>query len=273
LLHIGERRPALFQGVGQRLRRQAVRQAVLLRCWYEGHPVPDHPTSPGENSRVLPPSFPRVPDEQIADPSRRRRKLYDGDPLLPRLGDFGSALLRESLHDLDEPAELQELGVALFLDRPLGLFKRPGEPDSTPLLSYEAFSRSIAERRLAFLAEKFTDLATAADWQRWRETLHSGLPIQGLPVQPSPIPPRPGVASLADALRVADDFLLLRTTRRSAREFLDYFGLAARFPDERLLIVGGSAIGKAPGIVCVYDAALSQRLELTFDAAAGLNGV
>src|SRR5262245_19185498 len=37
-----------------RLRRRALRQACFLRRFYEGHPVPDEPTSPGENTRVLP---------------------------------------------------------------------------------------------------------------------------------------------------------------------------------------------------------------------------
>ena len=39
--------------------------------------------------------------------------------------------------------------MAVFLDRPLGVVKQPGEVDRTPLLSYDAFSRSIAARRLA----------------------------------------------------------------------------------------------------------------------------
>jgi len=53
--------------------------------------------------------------------------------------------------DLQEPEELQELGTAVFLDRPLGALKHPGEPDCTPLLSYQAFSRFIARTRLRFL--------------------------------------------------------------------------------------------------------------------------
>ncbi len=58
-----------------------------------------------------------------------------------------------SIADLATPNELRELGVALFLDRPLGAFKAPGEPDQTPILAYEAFSRSIAGRRLDSIAE------------------------------------------------------------------------------------------------------------------------
>ena len=44
--------------------------------------------------------------------------------------------------------ELRELGTALYLDRPLGVYKEPAEVDRTPLLSYEAFSLTIAEARL-----------------------------------------------------------------------------------------------------------------------------
>jgi hypothetical protein len=36
-------------------------------------------------------------------------------------------------------------------DRPLGIARRPGEVDRTPLLTYEAFSKSIARERLAAL--------------------------------------------------------------------------------------------------------------------------
>ena len=52
-----EERPSLFEGSpaddsgggGQkRLRRRALRQGWILRGQYEGHPVPDAPTSPGE---------------------------------------------------------------------------------------------------------------------------------------------------------------------------------------------------------------------------------
>ena len=78
----------LFLGetANKRLRRRALRQAWLIRRRYEGWPVPDLPTSPGENNRVLPPSHPRVPEEQILQPSRRTRRLYADDPLPSHLG-------------------------------------------------------------------------------------------------------------------------------------------------------------------------------------------
>src|SRR5262249_25790696 len=90
-----ERQPDLFlsagadaegEGLRKRLRR-ALRQAVLLRRRYEGHLVPDTPTSPGENMRILPPPHVRVPEEQIYYPHRRTRRLYDGDPRDRHLGD------------------------------------------------------------------------------------------------------------------------------------------------------------------------------------------
>lgn len=280
LLDLAERQPALFtSGEGVRLRRRAVRQAILLRLRYEGHAVPDLPTSPGENSRVLPPAYPRVPEEQITDPGKRHRKLFDDDPLLPWLSVQGRELLRAAVADLDHPAELQELGLALFLDRPLGIFKRPGEPDATPLLSYETFSRTVAHHRLQFLRERLDELAEPARWQAWPERLTGELPRQGLPLKPTPLPIRPGVASLADAVRVADDFVLLRTTRRSADEFLacyDWAPLVERLnldclaSGHRLLIVGGVFVGKPLGTVLVYDDGLHLRVELVADRRGAL---
>ena len=62
-----ERHPELLAGSGKeaRSRRRALRQGWLIRRFYEGHLVPDAPTSPGENNRVLPGHPPRVPEEQI----------------------------------------------------------------------------------------------------------------------------------------------------------------------------------------------------------------
>ena len=57
-----ERTPELFSGEPGRLRRRALRQAWVVRRRYEGHPVPDIPTSPGEHVRVFPEGYPRVPE-------------------------------------------------------------------------------------------------------------------------------------------------------------------------------------------------------------------
>ena len=160
-LTILERSPELFLDAAddgqpvqrqKRIRRRALRQGWLLRRRYEGHAVPDLPTSPGENRRVLPPSHPRVPEEQITQPARRSRQLYGGDPLLARLGPQALAVLRQSFNDLEHADEWRELGLAVFLDRPLGIGKAANEPDGTLLLSAEAFSASIARERLHALA-------------------------------------------------------------------------------------------------------------------------
>ena len=154
-LGLVEAYPELFQrdepeseslGLVLRLRRQSLRRGWLLRRFYEDHSVPDAPTSPGEHTRVLPPPHIRVPEEQILQTAKRRRRLFAGDPLTR--GSIALGVLRRSLADLEQPAELANLGAAVFIDRPLGVFKAPAEPDLTPLLAYCAISPSIAARRL-----------------------------------------------------------------------------------------------------------------------------
>src|SRR5262249_20558071 len=215
----------------KRIRRRALRQSWLLRRFYEGLPVPDAPTSPGENLRILPPPYARVPEEQIVVPERRTKRLYADLPQLP-VGDQGRKALCQSIADLQYAEELQELGTALFLDRPLGVFKPPGEPDQTLLLSYEAFSRSIANRRLQLLAEQLEEAGRGTDLTGHQRTLRDALPIEGLPLRATGRSQSPGTVSLDDALRVADDFLLVRMTRQTARDFLaqfDFTRLAKRF--------------------------------------------
>src|SRR5205823_14379155 len=179
--------PELF-AEGERLRRRGLRFGLLLREEYRGHPVPDAPTSPGENARVLPPPFARVPDDQIFAPMMRRRHLFADE--VP--GDHDR--LRELLRDLDDPRELVELGTALFLDRPLGGWKQPGEPDQTLLMAHVLFSRSIALRRGQQLARHEGLLPDAAAVKRWTTRLESQ-PADGLPLTRAGPPPRPGVAS------------------------------------------------------------------------------
>jgi len=253
----------------KRIRRRAARMGILLRWQYEGHPVPDVPTSPGENLRVLPAPFGRVPEEQIVDPTRRDRKLF-AEPLA--LTELGQMLLRQGSADLEHAVELRELGTALFLDRPLGIHKRPGEPDRTLLLSYVAFSPSIAERRLDFLTERFQDAGLRDHAQRLRAPCLAG----GLAIQPSGLPPRPGVVSLDDALRVASDFVLLRTTRHTVEDFLAAYDIAALvtpleigdlLKSPRLLVVASANLpGKRPGLLCIFDQSGQQQLEIEIDA-------
>lgn len=281
-----ERRPELFfannndtteDARAKRFRRRGLRQGWLLRQQYQGHPVPDLPTSPGENARVLPPEFPHVSEEQIVNPLKRTRTLF-GDALLQtKLTPTGAKILRQSVDDLEQPAELQELGMALFLDRPLGAFKHPAEPDQTVLLSYEAFSRSLAERRLAALAENLGLLSN--DQKAASASGLQTLTVPGMPLQPCQGPVRPGVPSLQDAFKVAKDFVLLRTTRRAAADFLAQYDVAPLrallpidwlTPEKRLLIAGsGSVRGTQAGTLRIFDSALQPRLELAMDAAQG----
>ena len=83
-----------------------------------------------------------MPEEQIIEAARRPRRLYDRDPLTNHVGPNAVAVLRQSIEDLRRPDELRELGIALFLDRPLSSAKKPGEPDATPLAASVAFSRA-----------------------------------------------------------------------------------------------------------------------------------
>jgi hypothetical protein len=258
-----------------RLRRRALRQAWLLRRWYEGLAVPEAPTSQGEALRVLPERYPRVPEEQILQPARRPRRLFAGQPMEAACRGPAAEVLRQAVADLDHPDELHELGTALFLDRPLGAGKAPGEPDATPLLSYEAFSRSLAERRLDYLADKLGLLSSEAR-AALAGRLHSEADVHGLSLDGIATAARPGVVSLADARQAVADFVLLRTTAPSARALLglfDFAPLAARttldylVPGQFLLV--GSGSGERGAVVTVYDARLRPRLELAYDPAAG----
>lgn len=262
-----ESAPQLFQGEPGRLRRRTLLQTWLLRARYQGHAVPDLPTSPGENARVLP--TPRVPEEQLVRPDRRTRTLFT-EPLPS--GPVVQGVLSESVADLTQATELQELGTGLFLDRPLGVFKSPGEPDGTILLSYIAFSRALAIQRLRLLAQ--VGLLPTDQFEILLQRL-SELRIVGLPI-PMTARTRPGVASLADARAAADDWLLIATPRRAADEFramlatqgidLDITGPF----DGRVLIVGEVPQPGIPEVVLtVYDTAQCKRLELLADLSEG----
>jgi hypothetical protein len=269
-LALAQARPDLFlDGPGdgdearraRRLRRRALRQGWLLRRRYAGHPVPDLPTSPGENSRVLPPSHPRVPEEQLLQPARRRRLLYDGAPLTERLEPPAGEVLRQSARDLDHADERRELGAALFLDRPFGGGKAPAGPDATLLLTSLAYSRSVAEERLSLLAR---DLGLPeADVARCRE----GLTFAGLPLDQIGGPVKPATVGLADARRAAPDFVFLHTLPGSVRALREQFDLSAW----GALFEGRVLIARAPDGpgVLVYDAALRPRLELEADVSEG----
>lgn len=206
-----------------RRRRRGLRMGCLLRHHYEGHAVPDQPTSPGENARVLPSPFRRVPEDQIEHTRLRSRQLFVEQPLRNLVGPEQRAILNQAWADLVDAPEARELGIALFLDRPLGFFKAPAEVDQTPLLSYEAFSRRIATQRLHALRRLAQELnldMAEATWQSAATCI--GQPIVGVGQSQIPESTRPAV-SLADASRVSDDFIFMRTMRSSARRFWEAF--------------------------------------------------
>jgi hypothetical protein len=248
----------------KRLRRRALRQGWILRQRYEGHPVPDAPTSPGENARVLPLNFPRVPQEQILQPARRTKRLFADNPLSPHLGAPGEAALRQSVADLASLAELRELGLALYLDRPFGDAKEVTEPDATLLLASEAFSPSIAADRLAVLARAglLAEADAAALTAKVREPDIAG----GVPLDAIGYPPRPGTVSLADAKMMAPDFVFQRTVPGAVRGILrmfDFGELARRFDlgwlsDEPPVVVARTR----NGTIAFYDGAFEMRMEV-----------
>jgi hypothetical protein len=242
LLDWVEREPSLFledcEGWSAVLARRAPRNGLLVRWLYEGHAVPAAPTSPGENARVLPAPFARVPEEQIANPRQRERKLFDGDPLPRRWPSATQRILQRSLEDLLQLGEAAELGMAVFIDRTFGFGKEPLEPDQTPLLAQETFSQAIVERRLdeleRFAAEMRLELPNG--WRSWREQIKSwsrkGSHCPGLPIDWCAAPGRP-VAALADARTVSADFEVVRTLDagiRALKEFFDWDSLNDRCP-------------------------------------------
>jgi hypothetical protein len=271
LLANAEQQPELFadsNGAGPLMRRRAIRQGALLRAEYAGHAVPDAPTSPGENVRVLPEPFKRIPEEQIYSPITRRRRLFENDRLPPQ------AVFRFVVQDLDNSSELRELGTAIFLDRPLGCGKAPGEPDQTLLTSHVLFSRSLAERRLRHLS-RWPEIVDPAAVERWLHAIRT-MPLDGVALTAAGPAPRPGVVSLHDALRVADDFVVLRTTRQTFRDFqqqYDLSELASRLGEHvppvdewRCLLPAGTG---GETVLRVYDQHFRSRLELAADLSQG----
>ena len=280
-IHLIENHSDLFQGEGQaddarrerRLRRALLRQGCLSRLYYQDHPVPDAPTSPGENARVLPSPHVRVPEDQLLSVPRRRKRLYAGEPITALVSPTARTILGKSILDLADPIEWRELGVAVFIDRPFGWGKEVGAPDVTPFLAHEAFSPSIARRRLRELER----LAAALDIRnpKWDLTRgHENLQLPGLPATKLAEPDRPTV-SLADARRVADDFVILRTMRQGLEEVFQAVDMAplhavTPFPDplERLLVVRLQAEGKET-LLAWFDDNLRKRLEMSTDLSQG----
>jgi hypothetical protein len=256
-----------------RLRRRALRQGWLMRRHYEMHPIPDLPTSPGENARVLPSRYPRVPEEQLAQVHHRRRRLFRKDPLTAWV--MTPMFLRafeQSIRDLDDPAERSELGIGLFIDRPLGYAKATGEPDLTPLLAHEAFSPSIALRRLKELALLALELSLdvpAAFFDSVARALQD-LPVRGLSAGCLAEPSRP-VAALADVRRVAHDFVIVRTLPCGLGETLrlfDFGAVQAIFDPAAARVVAMVQSPRGP-VLGFFDDDYRCRLECVVDDSAG----
>lgn len=206
-------------GVADPLFRRALRMGCLVRAVYEGHRVPAHPTSPGEGMRVLPAPFGQEPAAE--------RELYEVS-LSECLPPHARAVLRAAMLDLERDEELREGGIGLFIDRPLGFFKAPAEVDRTPLVSYVCFSRRLATRRLIEceqLSSKLDLGVPAHFWEQRRRQL-AGMSVTGLSLDHVPDSPRPAV-SLADARKVSDDFVVLRTTPGSLRDFWSAIGVTS----------------------------------------------
>jgi hypothetical protein len=298
-LRLLDQHVAAFEGSGRaaRLRRRALRLSWLHRRRYEGHPVPDAPTSPGENARILPswvapassrcgstPTSPgenarilpplqvRVPEEQILNVGKRKKRLYRGDPLPSHAGPHAQRVLPMCGRDLEHEEELRELGMALFIERPLGAVKAPGEPDLSPLLAHEAFSRALAERALMELAREPLLSLTADHMASYRLALANikpdGLLANTLPAEP------PRVVSLADATKAAADFIIVRTLPSGVQAFCTRPDVAAVLRDWGIkidnqadwLIVGNVTAAGRPGLL-IRDAKGRQNVQLEVDRA------
>ncbi|MEO6434720.1 MAG: hypothetical protein ABIP55_03025, partial [Tepidisphaeraceae bacterium] len=210
------------------IHRRALRQGWVARKRCEGLRVPDAPTSPGENARQMPASYRSVPDAKIAEPTARVKRLFHDQPAEALLTPAARRILAASGDDLVDPAERRELGTAVFLDRPLGAAggKPDGQADSTPLLSYEAFSRRLAIRRLQELCDAGFIESASIDIEIPQP---AGLAVASLPGHA-----RKGVVALEDAKKVALDFVFIRTTRSSLDELIaqyDWSALDAADPE------------------------------------------
>jgi hypothetical protein len=268
-----------------RRRRRALRQACLLRRHYEALPVPDAPTSPGENARVLPAPHVRVPEEQLTNVLRRRKRLYQGDQLVNKIGPAARHVLAQSIEDLAIAAEAQEMGKAIFIDRPFGWFKAPGEADTTPLLAHLAFSPAIARRRFHELMKLAVEVGIDTAAPELVARFEANLQAPGLPIERVAEPGRPTV-SLSDARRVSTDFVVQRTLPTSWAEAMDWdvSGVRARFPElaeslqDWLAPQHETGAGQvltalaspAPGILAILDREYRTRLEVAWDLSEGI---
>ncbi len=212
----------------------------------------------------------RVPEEQLLKALHRRKRLYAREPLAALLGPTARAVLRAAILDLAEPSEWRELGTGVFVERPFGWGKAPGEPDLTPLLAHEAYSHSIANRRLQELQRLAEESSLEPVlWAR----LHSHPQVEGIPAAQVAEPDRPTV-SLADARRVADDFVIQQTLRRGLEDVADAFHWKALRgfvePKDIRLIVRLRGI-QEESVLAFFDRNLTRRLETVTDLSQGFH--
>ncbi len=190
----------------KRLRRRAIRQTWLLRRENAGRRVPPHPASPGDMLRVFPP----WQNESSADSKQHGewspRRLFADLGILDASMPVVACVLRASVEDLVNEMERRELGLGLFLDRPLGWAKQGGEPDRTLMLAHECYSPAVAARRADAL-------------RSFASYVPPPLETVGVPWRCRTPRRRPGVVSLQDMQLSPHEFRLVRTTRSSRREF------------------------------------------------------
>ena len=180
-------------------------------------------------------------------------------------GPRGQELLRLSIRDLASPEELRELGLAVYLDRPLGDAKGPAEPDRTPLLASLAFSRSVARQRLQLLQGEPVLATEAGVFDACMAMLKAGAGPKGLPVQQIGPCRRPTVVSLTDARRAAADFVFLATLPGSIAELLALIDSEC-LAGQRPVLAARSPRGDS---LLLYDVDYRPCLEVHVDASAG----
>jgi hypothetical protein len=258
------------------MRRRALRQACLLRRHYHGHLVPDAPTSPGENARVLPASHPRVPEEQLTQTMRRRKQLFADVPLRDLLTGPAREALALAVADLEHVEERDEMGLGLFIDRPLGYSKAIGEPDQTPLFAHEAFSPAIARRRWTELKKLCGELGIDIATDKLDALFAVGALPKGLPHAELAECPRP-VAALADVRKVAADFVILRTLPRGLKVLLDLFDWRSLLELYRLQFLAEGRVRlcvqaldehQRP-VLALFDDNFRRRLEIAIEVTGG----
>ena len=197
------------------------RRAFLLGWWMhrflEGLAVPDAPTSPGENRRLMPAPHRAVPEEQLNQPGRRSRRLFAERPIDWRAH---RNLLIAGLEELADPDMLLDLGTGLFLDRPFGLNKPPAALDLTPLLSYSLFSRKLAIGRLEQITQLEPWLESTPAWVAARNSQPDSREV-GVAV---PMPRTSArTVKLQDCWRTSDDFVVRGATIQTVRQLKAFF--------------------------------------------------